>query len=191
MVFNPAWIDAIVVVSEFLTRLPVWAQYPYAEYVLDQFKPTKLLLLDSYAASSYIHPAYIPLHKAPVRYLTLNSSVSIPKDFEPFSPPNLIQSTSAAFFSLISLAGRVSPPSPAEVTLLLFPGPYHPSNPPDELTPTASTLNESDDLWSHSLTKSAHEVLSGGKHGWKFKGQGGSSYSQGKRKNHVEGSMYI
>jgi hypothetical protein len=41
MIFNPGWTDAIVVVSEALTSLPVWAQYPYAEYVLDQFKPTK------------------------------------------------------------------------------------------------------------------------------------------------------
>lgn len=41
MIFNPEWTDAIVIVSEALTRLPVWAQYPYAEYVLDQFKPTK------------------------------------------------------------------------------------------------------------------------------------------------------
>jgi len=41
MVFNPGWTDAIVVVSEVLTRLPVWAQYRYAEYVLDQLKPTK------------------------------------------------------------------------------------------------------------------------------------------------------
>ena len=41
MIFNPEWTDAIVVVSEVLTRLPVWAQYPYAEYVLDQLKPTK------------------------------------------------------------------------------------------------------------------------------------------------------
>lgn len=41
MVFNPEWVDAIVVVSEVLTRLPVWAQYCYAEYVLNQLKPTK------------------------------------------------------------------------------------------------------------------------------------------------------
>lgn len=41
MIFNPGWADAIVVISEALTRLPVWAQYPYAEYVLDQLKPTK------------------------------------------------------------------------------------------------------------------------------------------------------
>ena len=44
MVFNPGWTDAIVVVSEVLTRLPVWAQYLYAEYVLDQFKPTKWVM---------------------------------------------------------------------------------------------------------------------------------------------------
>jgi hypothetical protein len=41
MVFNPEWTDAIVVVSEVLTRLPVWAQYPYAEYAIEQLKPTK------------------------------------------------------------------------------------------------------------------------------------------------------
>lgn len=41
MIFNPGWVDAIVVVSESLARLPVWAQYPYAEYVLNQLKPTK------------------------------------------------------------------------------------------------------------------------------------------------------
>ena len=41
MVFNPEWTDAIVIVSEVLNRLPVWAQYLYAEYVLDQLKPKK------------------------------------------------------------------------------------------------------------------------------------------------------
>jgi len=41
MIFNPGWTDVIVVISEVLNRLPVWAQYPYAEYVLDQLKPTK------------------------------------------------------------------------------------------------------------------------------------------------------
>jgi len=41
MVFNPKWTDAIVVVSEVLARLPARAQYPYVEYVLDQFKPNK------------------------------------------------------------------------------------------------------------------------------------------------------
>jgi len=191
MIFNPGWTDAIVVVSEVLTRLPVWAQYPYAEYVLDQLKPTKILLLDSYAASSYIQPEYIPLHRAPVRYLALSGNTHTPKDFEPFSPPNLIQSTSAAFFSLISLARQVSPQSPIEVTLFLFPGPYHPLNSPEDLTSTVSSLNESDDLWSRDLSKSVHEVLSWGKHEWNLKGKGNSSYSQGKRRPRVEGSMYI
>ena len=41
MIFNPEWTDAIVVISEGLIRLPVWAQYPYAGYVFDQLKPTK------------------------------------------------------------------------------------------------------------------------------------------------------
>jgi len=185
------WTDAIVIVSEALTRLPVWAQYPYAKYVLDQIKPTKLLLLDSYAASSYIQSEYVPLHKAPVRYLSLGSNMSIPKDFEPFSPPNLIQSTSAAFFSLTSLAHQVSPQSSTEVTLFLFPGPYRPVNPPDHLTSTVSGLNENVDPWSHDLTKSVQDVLSGGTHKWNLKGEGAGSHSQQKQRPHVEGSMYI
>lgn len=41
MIFSPGWTDALVVISEALTRLPVWAQHPYAEYVLDQLKPAK------------------------------------------------------------------------------------------------------------------------------------------------------
>lgn len=41
MVFNPRWTDAIVVISEVLVLLPVWAQYLYAEYVLDRLKPRK------------------------------------------------------------------------------------------------------------------------------------------------------
>ncbi|KAF9788421.1 hypothetical protein BJ322DRAFT_1018988 [Thelephora terrestris] len=192
MIFNPGWADAIVIVSEALTRLPVWAQYPYAKYVLDQFKPTKLLLLDSYAASSYIQPKYVPLHKAPVRYIALESNTSIPKYFEPFSPPNLIQSTSAAFFSLISLSRQSSPQSSAEVVLFLFPGPYHPANPPDDLTSTASILTENDNLWPHELTKSVQEVLSGGTHKWNSKGgERGSSSSREKPRPRDEGNMYL
>ncbi|KAF9652500.1 hypothetical protein BDM02DRAFT_3109034 [Thelephora ganbajun] len=191
MIFNPGWTDAIVVVSEILTRLPVWAQYPYAEYVLEQLKPTKLLLLDSYAASNYIQSEYFPLHKAPVRYLTLGSNIPAPKDFEPFNPPNLVQSTSAAFLALISLVRQASPQSSTAVTLFLFPGPYRPLNQLDDLTSTVSSLNESDDLWSHRLTRSVHEVLSGAKCEWNLNGKGGSSYSREKRKPQVEGNMYI
>jgi hypothetical protein len=123
--------------------------------------------------------------------MPLTLIVDKPKDFKPFGPPNLSQSTSAAFFSLISLAHQISPQSPVEVTLFLFPGPYHPSNPPHDLMSTVESLNESDDLWSRGLTKSVHEVLSEGKHEWRLEGKGSGSYSQEKRRPQVEGSMYI
>lgn len=52
MIFNPGWTSAIVVLSEAVTRLPLWAQYPYAEYVLDQFKPTK-------SVTVFLYPSFV------------------------------------------------------------------------------------------------------------------------------------
>jgi hypothetical protein len=39
-VFNPKWTKANVIVSEALSRLPVWAMHPYAQAVIDTCKPS-------------------------------------------------------------------------------------------------------------------------------------------------------
>lgn len=41
LVFNPEWTGANVIVSEVLSRLPVWAMHPYAQAIIDQLKPDR------------------------------------------------------------------------------------------------------------------------------------------------------
>jgi hypothetical protein len=55
MLFRPVWADVIVVISEAIARLPVWAMHGYADFVLEHMKPIKsanLCLLPSQALLS-------------------------------------------------------------------------------------------------------------------------------------------
>jgi hypothetical protein len=38
--FNPSWAKINVIISESLSKLPVWAMHPYAQAILDALKPT-------------------------------------------------------------------------------------------------------------------------------------------------------
>ena len=48
LVFRPSWSKTTtVVVSELTASLPIWAMSPYAQAVLDHFKPAKCISLSS------------------------------------------------------------------------------------------------------------------------------------------------
>lgn len=93
-VFNPSWTKANIIVSEGLSRLPVWAMHPYAQTIIDNLKPTRysfllftlqlllilfssVALLDEYSVPSYITSAPVPATDAPIRYLSTNTFDSV------------------------------------------------------------------------------------------------------------------
>jgi hypothetical protein len=44
LAFRPAWTKAVVIISEVLARLPLWAMFHYASTILDTLKPSRLIL---------------------------------------------------------------------------------------------------------------------------------------------------
>ncbi|KAJ3569154.1 hypothetical protein NP233_g5245 [Leucocoprinus birnbaumii] len=116
LVFMPKWTAGNVVVSEALSRLPVWAMHAYAKAIDDTLKPKTVALLDEYSVPGYISNRPIPLPDAPIRYLSTGRFD--PGNYvKPFAPPNLINTTSASFLSILSLHASHTG------TLLLLPSP--------------------------------------------------------------------
>lgn len=135
-------------------------------------------------------------------------------NYHPFSPPNLIQSTSAAFLSIIyvSLTTSLATPSAAEppikATLLLLPSPHIPQARSSELSrSSAGTVsveeyaNDGLDGWSRQMMEGVDACLlgvEGAKAGraWKVEGKKGSASAivnggRGRRGDVGDGGMYI
>ena len=70
----------------------------------------------------------------------------------PFAPPNLIQSTSASFLTILSLASIVG-------TLILLPSPYIPAIRPIRLALSEFSFRPEADQWSFELLDKVHKVL--------------------------------
>jgi len=71
----------------------------------------------------------------------------------PFAPPNLIQSTSASFLTILTLASIVG-------TLILLPSPYIPAIRPIKLTLSeSSAFRPEADQWSFELLDKVHRLL--------------------------------
>jgi hypothetical protein len=93
LAFRPAWTKAIVIISEVLTKLPLWAMFHYTLTILDTLKPircavwlsikievksncigsTSVVLLDTYPVATYITAAPVSFQDAPIRYLSTSS----------------------------------------------------------------------------------------------------------------------
>jgi hypothetical protein len=41
LVFHPTWTNAVIIISEVLVRLPVWAQHVYALTIVEHLRPTR------------------------------------------------------------------------------------------------------------------------------------------------------
>jgi hypothetical protein len=129
-------------------------------------------LLDSYSVPTYATSHPVPFHDTPIRYLTtspkpnfLASTLPIIhikssphlfffKDNEAdlFKPPNLIQSTSASFLSILSLKGILG-------TLILLPTPYISHSRPRQISPLSERLNQDKVDWSPTVMKTVHSLL--------------------------------
>ncbi|KAI5114977.1 hypothetical protein M0805_006781 [Coniferiporia weirii] len=211
LVFRPSWAagTATVIVSEALVRLPVWVMHPYAEAVLSWWKPSGVVILDAYSTATYISPAPIPHHEAPLRYLSTSPASSDLKSLSPFAPPNLLQTTSAAFLTILALhAHSLSQPksTKADALAILVPSRRAPKPAPHLLDRdhnnsfaegTALSALEDSEGWDPAVVRAAHSALQlaagcKGSTGWL--GQAGKDVAgQGRRRRaaEMEGSMYI
>ncbi|KAA1477845.1 hypothetical protein DENSPDRAFT_845051 [Dentipellis sp. KUC8613] len=207
MAFKPSWTNATVLVSEVTTSLPVWAMHDYAKTVLDHLKPVEIALLDTYSVPVYITPEPVPYYQAPVRYLRTGGSSAPNPRFQPFSPPNLLQSTTASFMSLVYVStatsqslSATSPPL-VSATAILLPSPRIPRPRPSELQPSnVSLIYEEDEAaaeWDagtmQEVQRAAFEVVGEQpKVEWdasKAERRGGGG--KRRRGDVGEGSMYI
>jgi len=120
---------------------------------------------------------------------------------QPFSPPNLIQSTSASFLSIISILSSLSSNLEASctATLILLPTPHIPPPPPSSIAPTniSSPDDNSEAVWEVCVIREAQKVLFGAVgevvgewEGGKAAGIG-EKLKVGRRGDLGEGGMYI
>ncbi|CAA7270769.1 unnamed protein product [Cyclocybe aegerita] len=154
LVFNPSWTKSVVIISEALSRLPLYVMHSYAKHILESLQPKSLSLLDTYAVPTYSADHPISFQEAPIRYLSAAEDTKFLKGkAEPFSPPNLIQSTSASFLSILSITN-----TPA--TLILLPSPHIPHPPPKQISlSNISHLTYDDVEWPTNLINTAQSLL--------------------------------
>ncbi|EGN97147.1 hypothetical protein SERLA73DRAFT_183778 [Serpula lacrymans var. lacrymans S7.3] len=211
LLFVPSWTSTVVLMSEIMVRLPLWAMHTYAEAVLNHLNPTSVVLLDSYSTRTYIStdPDPNPSADPPIRYLSANCTPNLGPAVHLFALPNLLQSTSASFLSILHF-GAFSPstspssqpvkPAPIPSTLLLLPNPQIPPPAPTQLAPSSASTLESPSLWSVDTMRAVHALLLGvlGQKvtPWEERdeettGGAGKDVAKKKRGEVGEGGMYI
>jgi len=154
LVFKPSWTGATVIVSEVLSRLPIYAMHPYAEAIVDALKPSRVALLDSYPVPTYATDVPINFHQAPLRFIATSEDTQLlEKDAQLFAPPNLLQSTTASFLSILSI-------TESNGTAVLLPSPHIPPPPPRQIAPSSiSHLAQDDVEWASQLINDAQTLV--------------------------------
>jgi hypothetical protein len=101
-------------------------------------------------------PEPVALHDAPVRYIATGADVDskLRAEAEPFTPPNLVQSTSASFMSVISTINA------AEGTLVLLPSSCILRSPPRKILPADLSLLQYNPVhWSPTMMMRTQRLL--------------------------------
>jgi len=101
-VFTPKWANAVVVLSETLTRLPLDAMYIYTDAILEVVQPARTFILDSYSNKTYMTSNKVPFDRAPIRYISTHDIDDISSHAELFAAPNSITTTSAAILAILA-----------------------------------------------------------------------------------------
>lgn len=155
--YLPSWTRAAVLVSESCSRLPLSKMNKYATAIRNRMQPTSVAMLDLYSIQGYISPKVTPLDSAPVRYLSTGSiSISDP-ELEQFSPPNLLQSTTAALLTSFSLTRPDSNPNDlCDGVLFLLPSPK--LSLPGHVD-SSSLLSCGEGHWDHKTMQKVHVWL--------------------------------
>ncbi|THH11628.1 hypothetical protein EW146_g7979 [Bondarzewia mesenterica] len=164
LLFRPSWTKATILVSEVTTSLPIWAMNQYAQAVIDYFKPTNIALLDTYPVPVYITARPVPYHEAPVRYLDTSATTPPIEGSELFAPPNLIQTTSAAFMSIIAVSSQMASQTPPVLksSLVILPSPHVPRpRLPDLAKPNVSSIYDEDMSWQAATLREVDRGIFG------------------------------
>lgn len=131
----------------------------------------RLLLLDVYPTPLYISTERLEAYDAPVRYLRTSGTtppvsswyvmlmflIVSHKDpsFMPFSPPNLIQATCAAFASIATLSA-----AQAEIILLFLPSRHMSIPQGNDISSSPHTSRDmNDSIWSVAMMRRVHTCL--------------------------------
>ncbi|KAG1810615.1 uncharacterized protein BJ212DRAFT_1377747 [Suillus subaureus] len=196
--FKPSSTRAVVLVSEATTALPLWSMNKYVSGILDRLQPSATSILDVYSIQSYISSEPLPVHEAPVRYLSLRDISLDP--FQSFAPPNILQSTSAAFMSAMNIR-TLSSSHQSHAVILLLPSPGIPRTAPSKLSSSRLSRPSGDQAWSVEMMAEVDEKLFGVVNAersgtWALRSAAaGSAFGLSKKRQNLaevgEGSMYI
>ncbi|KAG2340604.1 hypothetical protein BDR05DRAFT_915633 [Suillus weaverae] len=200
LLFKPSSTRAVVLVSEVTTALPLWSMNKYVNDILDRLQPSAISILDVYSIQSYISSELLPLHEAPVRYLSLRN-VSLLEPFQKFAPPNILQSTSAAFMYAMNIR-TLSSSHQSSAVILLLPSPDIPRTAPSKLSSSRLSRPSGDQAWSVEMMVEVDERLLGvvgakrsGTWALRSMSHAGSTFGWSKKRQNLaevgEGSMYI
>ncbi|PPR07881.1 hypothetical protein CVT24_005618 [Panaeolus cyanescens] len=195
LIFSPPWTSINIVVSESFSRVPLGVMHPYAEKIIEAFKPKRVSMLDSYALPTYTSPTPQSFEKAPIRYLTTGTSNDVAYlkgKAEPFSSPNMISSVPASILTILTISATLA-------TLLLLPSRHIPPPAPKEVTPFTIPRSEDDPAeaedWPLERMQQAHGLIFAAfgvepERGWKPPIRAKATSSR-KRSDIGEGGMYI
>lgn len=197
LLFKPSSVRAVVLVSEATTALPLWSINKYANDILDRLQPSAISILDVYSVQSYISSELLSAHESPVRYLSLQNISLDPSHV--FAPPNILQSTSAAFMSAMTIRS-LSSSHQNNAVILFLPSPEIARAAPSKLSPSRLSRPLGDQAWPVEMMVEVDarlfEVVDAKRSGsWALKSTpaGNASLSK-KRQNFAEigeGGMYI
>ncbi|KAG7095121.1 hypothetical protein E1B28_005904 [Marasmius oreades] len=156
LAFKPSWTKATVIVSESFTRLPINGMHEYSSSLISTLGPSSISILDVYPSPTYISSSLIPQHEAPIRYISSSQDLEMPREAQPFAPPNLVHSTTSSAL----LAQIVTQTSINTGTLILLPFPRVPAPPPKTLQHSNfSHLMQDGYQWSAEAMNTAHRLL--------------------------------
>lgn len=198
LLFKPSSTRAVVLVSEVTTALPLWSMNKYVNDILDRLQPSAISILDVYSIQSYISSELLPVYGASVRYLSLGNISLNP--FQIFAPPNILQSTSAAFMSAMNIR-TLSSSYQSNAVILLLPLPEIARTAPSKLSTSRLSRPSRDQAWSVEMMVEVDERLFrmvGAKRSgtWALRSMpAGSAFGLSKKRQNFaevgEGSMYI
>jgi hypothetical protein len=142
---------------------------------------SRISILDSYCAATYLTETAIAIQDAPVRYLSTSTALKAPL----YETPNLLTGIAAALLALSSISSLAT-------TAIVLPTRLSYPAPPKSLQDSDfSHLSEDDYEWPNSTMQDVHSLLGVGEHAWTV---GQSKLPAAKRKTYSdigEGGMYI
>ncbi|KAJ6568456.1 hypothetical protein B0H10DRAFT_1840949 [Mycena sp. CBHHK59/15] len=167
--------------------------HTYARTVVDALQSQSVALLDTYGVPAYIADERIAYTDAPLRYLSTGApspALTQKAGAQPFAPPNLVQSTSAAFVALQTQRG-------APATLVLLPAPHIAPAAPRTLERSNFAHWDEDAVhWAPATVRAAQALAFGalgepGRDAWTAPTREEKPSAAQERKKPVEFGMYI